>query len=177
MKRNPFYDNARVILIFLVVFGHVIQPFIQYSAGVHTLYMWIYTFHMPAFILLAGFFAKGFGNKDYIVNLAKKLLLPYLIFQLLYTLFYYWIGKETWYNPLWEPHWSLWFLISLFCWHILLIGYKKLSPAVGITLAFAIGLVIGYIDVIGHTLSVSRTFFFFPFFLIGYWLSNEQVMR
>lgn len=177
MKRNPFYDNTRTLLIFLVVFGHVIQPLIQVSAGVHTLYMWMYTFHMPAFILLAGFFAKGYGTKGYLLNLAKKLLLPYLIFQLLYMLFYYWTGDEAWYNPLWEPYWSLWFLISLFCWHLLLIWYKKRSPIFGITLAFAIGLAIGYIDVIGHTLSVSRTFFFFPFFLIGYWLSNEQVMR
>lgn len=177
MKRNPFYDNARVILIFLVVFGHMIQPFIESSGGVHMLYMWIYTFHMPAFIMLAGFFAKGYGSKDYILNLAKKLLLPYLIFQVAYTLFYYWIGKESWYNPLWDPHWSLWFLVSLFCWHVLLSLYKKLSPKTGITLAVVIGLFVGYIDFINHTFSLSRTFFFFPFFLIGYWLSNEQMMR
>jgi hypothetical protein len=26
MERNSFFDNAKVILIFLVVFGHMIQP-------------------------------------------------------------------------------------------------------------------------------------------------------
>lgn len=177
MKRNPFYDNARVLFIFLVVFGHIIQPFRESSSGFYTLYMWIYTFHMPAFILLSGFFAKGYGNKDYILNLVKKLLLPYVIFQIVYTLFYFWIGKDGWYSPLWEPQWSLWFLVSLFCWHVLLNLFKRFSPAVGITLSVVIGLAIGYIDVIGHAFSLSRTFFFFPFFLIGYWLSNEQVMR
>jgi len=176
MKRNPFYDNARLLLIFLVVFGHMIQPFKDGSTEVNTLYMWIYTFHMPAFILLAGFFAKGYGNKDYILNLAKKLLLPYVIFQIIYTVFYYLIGKDGWYQGILSPQWSLWFLVSLFCWHILLIWFKKIPPAAGITIAVTLGLVVGYVDEIGHTLSISRTFFFFPFFLIGYWLTDQQVM-
>src|SRR5699024_4083736 len=96
MKRYAYFDNAKLILIFLVVFGHMIQPFIDASHEINTLYLWIYTFHMPAFIFLAGFFAKGSGNKEYIVNLAKKLLIPYIIFQLLYTGYYFFIGKENW---------------------------------------------------------------------------------
>src|SRR5699024_10159259 len=131
LERNAYFDNAKVILIFLVVFGHLIQPFISASSELNTLYLciytfhmpafiffvlfmfghfiqpfisaslelntlylWIYTFHMPAFIFLAGFFAKGSGNKEYIINLAKKLLIPYILFQLLYTGYYFFIGKE-----------------------------------------------------------------------------------
>src|SRR5699024_53133 len=96
LERNAYFDNAKVILIFLVVFGHLIQPFISASSELNTLYLWIYTFHMPAFIFLAGFFAKGSGNKEYIINLAKKLLIPYIFFQLLYTGYYFFIGKENW---------------------------------------------------------------------------------
>src|SRR5699024_7852784 len=84
--RNAYFDNANVLLIFLVVFGHMIQAFTGESSGIDTLYMWMYTFHMPAFIFLARFFAKGSGNKQYILKLAKKLLLPYIIFQILYTI-------------------------------------------------------------------------------------------
>ncbi|MBP1969810.1 fucose 4-O-acetylase-like acetyltransferase [Virgibacillus natechei] len=175
MKRNPFFDNARLLLIFLVVFGHIIQPFVDGSRGMNTLYMWIYTFHMPAFILLAGFFAKGFGNKDYILNLAKKLVVPYILFQLLYSGFYFLIGQEGW-QGLFYPHWSLWFLISLFSWHILLYWFKKIPVGLSIMIAIQLGLLVGYFGGIGHSFSISRTFVFFPFFLIGYFITEKQVM-
>jgi fucose 4-O-acetylase-like acetyltransferase len=176
LERNAFFDNAKLVLIFLVVFGHMIQPFIDGSSGINTLYMWIYTFHMPAFIFLAGFFAKGSGHIAYIINLAKKLLVPYLIFQLLYTIFYYYIGKNGWQNGILYPQWSLWFLCSLFSWHILLSFFKKLPALFSVSLAVLIGILVGYFGEIGHTFSLSRTFVFFPFFLLGYWVTEEQVM-
>ncbi|RDW22322.1 hypothetical protein CWR48_01040 [Oceanobacillus arenosus] len=177
MKRNAFFDNARVLLIFLVVFGHMLQPLIDGSRGLHTLYIWIYTFHMPAFVLLSGFFAKGSGDKGYIMKLAKKLLLPYFIFQVLYTLFYFLLGKESWQTGLFDPQWSLWFLFSLFSWHLLLILFRKMPVGLGIVLSVVIGLIVGYFDDIGHTFSLSRTFVFFPFFLIGFWLTEKQILQ
>lgn len=131
---------------------------------------------MPAFIFLAGFFAKGSGNKEYIIKLAKKLLIPYIIFQLLYTGYYFFIGKENWQTGIFYPHWSLWFLFSLFCWHILLAWFKKIPAFLSITLAVLLGIIVGYFGEVGHTFSLSRTFVFFPFFLIGYWLTKEHVM-
>lgn len=176
MKRNAYFDNAKLFLIFLVVFGHMIQPFTDGSREINTLYLWMYTFHMPAFIFLAGFFAKGSGNKKYIMNLAKKLLLPYLIFQILYTGYYFFIGKEGWQTGIFYPHWSLWFLFSLFSWHLLLYWFKKIPAALSVTIAISIGLVVGYFGEIGHTFSLSRTFVFFPFFLLGYWITPDHVL-
>ncbi|RKQ31524.1 acyltransferase family protein [Oceanobacillus halophilus] len=176
MKRNAFMDNAKVLFIFLVVFGHMIQPFTTDSAEMNTLYLWIYTFHMPAFIMLSGFFAKGSGDKGYIMNLAKKLLVPYLIFQFIYSAYYFLIGNSSWQAGIFYPHWSLWFLFSLFSWHLLLIGFKKIPARHGIPIAIIVGIFIGYIGDVGHTFSLSRTFVFFPFFLIGYWLTEKQLM-
>ncbi|MFC4558137.1 acyltransferase family protein [Virgibacillus kekensis] len=176
MNRNAYFDNAKLLLIFLVVFGHLIQPFTDGIAWVNTLYLWIYTFHMPAFIFLAGFFARGSGNKKYIWNLTKKLLFPYLVFQLLFTGYFFFIGKDDWATGIFYPHWSLWFLFSLFSWHLLLNLFKRIPGKYGVPLAMGIGLIIGYIGEIGHTFSLSRTFVFFPFFLLGYWLTQEHVM-
>ncbi|WP_053218030.1 acyltransferase family protein [Virgibacillus senegalensis] len=176
MKREAFFDNAKFLLIFLVVFGHLIQPLKTDSAAINILYHWIYLFHMPAFILLSGFFAKGSGSKGYIAKLSKKLLLPYMIFQVFYTIYYFFIGKGDWMTAPFYPHWSLWFLFSLFCWHLMLIVFSKLSMFKGLTAAVMLGLLVGYFDNIGHSFSLSRTFVFFPFFLLGYWLTKEQVM-
>jgi len=176
MKRNAYFDNAKLFLIFLVVFGHMIQPFTEGSSGVNTLYLWMYTYSMPAFIFLAGFFAKGSGDKKYIINLAKKLLIPYLIFQALYSGYYLMIGKSSWQTGIFEPHWSLWLLFSLFSWHILLMLFKKIPPIIGVVTAVSLGIGIGYIDDVGHAFSLSRTFAFFPYFLTGYWLTKDHVM-
>ncbi|WP_347862152.1 acyltransferase family protein [Salimicrobium sp. PL1-032A] len=177
MKRDAFFDNAKLFLIVLVVFGHSMQPMTNDSEFMYSLYTFIYTFHMPAFILLAGFFAKGAKDKDYVLQLAKKLLVPYFLFQAVYSGYYYALGDEGWYNGFFHPHWALWFLISLFCWHMLLIGFKKLPPILGILIALELGLIVGYFSEIGHTYSLSRTFVFFPFFLAGYWLTKEQVKK
>src|SRR5690625_4048331 len=176
MERDAYFDNAKLVLIFLVVFGHMIQPFIDGSQSVNTFYKWVYTFHMPAFIFLAGFFAKGSGNLNYIARLAKKLLVPYFIFQLIYTGYYFFIGKPDWQTDIFYPHWSLWFLFSLFSWHILLIFFKRIPPWLGITIAVQLGILVGYFSDVGHTFSLSRTIVFFPFFLIGFWLTKEQLM-
>ncbi|MDL4841708.1 acyltransferase family protein [Aquibacillus rhizosphaerae] len=176
MNREFYFDNAKLFLIFLVVFGHSIQPLIGDSKIIEVLYYWIYFFHMPAFVFLSGFFAKGFGTKNYIVKLAKKLLYPYLIFQLFYTIYYYAIGMNNWQTTVYEPQWALWFLLSLFCWNMLLIVFKKLPAILGVIIATEIAIIIGYIDSIGHIFSLSRTFVFFPFFLIGYFLTKEHVL-
>lgn len=177
MERNAFFDNARLLLITLVVFGHIIQPITFDSKSLASLYTWIYTFHMPAFIMIAGYFAKGSSDSKYLLTLVKKLLIPYVIFQIVYTGYYFLIDKKDWLiDSIFYPHWSLWFLFSLFCWHMLLILYKHVRPVVGIVIAIIIGVTIGYFDSIGHMFSLSRTFVFFPYFLIGYWISEQQMM-
>ncbi|MFP7492640.1 acyltransferase family protein [Terribacillus saccharophilus] len=174
MERDSYFDNARLLMILFVVFGHLIQPY-QDMQLLHMSYTWVYTFHMPVFIFLAGFFAKGAYSREAVEKLAKKLLLPFLFFQIIYTIYYYMIGKEGWMESILVPQWALWFLLSLFCWHILLIPFKKIRPATGIVLAAFLGLLVGYLDEIGSALSLSRTIVFFPFFLTGYWMTKEQL--
>lgn len=174
--RDYYFDNAKFILIFFVVFGHLLRTFIEDNEMIYNLYKVIYTFHMPAFILVSGFFARGFNKKGYVLKIARKLILPYFIFQLIYSVFYYFLYNKSTFtmDPL-NPHWSLWFLISLFCWNIMLIGFSRLGAATGLSLAFALGLGVGYFDWVSNYLSLSRTFVFFPLFLLGYHLTKEHI--
>lgn len=175
-QRNYYFDNAKFILIFFVVFGHLLRTFIEDNEIIYNLYKVIYTFHMPAFILVSGFFARGFNQKGYIAKIAKKLILPYLIFQLIYSVYYYFLYNKSQLtvDPL-DPHWSLWFLISLFFWNVMLIGFSRLSPILGLSLSLILGLAVGYLDWISNYLSLSRTFVFFPMFLLGYHLTKDHV--
>jgi fucose 4-O-acetylase-like acetyltransferase len=174
-KRDYYFDNAKFILIFLVVFGHLLRAFIEDNEVFFALYKAIYTFHMPAFILVSGFFAKGFNEKGYIKKIAKKLILPYIIFQVIYSIYYFYLyQKQTLVIDPFNPHWSLWFLVSMFFWNVLMIPFSKLKASVAIPLALTAGLLIGYVDWVSNYLSLSRTFVFFPLFLAGYYLKKEH---
>lgn len=176
MKQREFYfDNAKFILIVFVVFGHLLRTFIHENEIIYSLYKVIYTFHMPAFILVSGFFAKGFRKKGYVIKIAKKLILPYLVFQTIYSFFYYFLYQEPelTINPL-DPHWSLWFLISLFFWNVMLYGFARFQWKYSLTVTLFIALLIGFADSISNYLSLSRTFVFFPLFLLGYYLKKEH---
>lgn len=48
--RTAYFDNAKFLLMILVVFSHLLQPFIGDHKFYHDLYYFIFTFHMPAFV-------------------------------------------------------------------------------------------------------------------------------
>lgn len=177
-QRSFFFDNAKFILIFFVVFGHLLRTFINDNETIYAIYKTIYTFHMPAFVLISGFFAKGIYKKGYVTQLFKKLIIPYFIFQGVYSVYYYYLNAENTIalDPF-DPHWSLWFLVSLFFWNVILLGFSKFNPLIGLTLSITIGLLVGYVDEISNFLSLSRTFVFFPMFLAGYYLKMPQLNK
>lgn len=174
-KRSKYFDNAKFVLIILVVFGHVISPLKEHDGILYNIYSIIYLFHMPAFIFISGYFSKGYQNKGYYRKLITKLILPYFIFQLIYSVFYYATGKEASFQvDFLQPHWSLWFLLSMFFWNLLLIPFAKLKW-LGLPVAIMIGIGAGYIDQLGSFLSLSRTAVFFPYFFAGYLISGPQL--
>lgn len=173
MKNRVFYyDNAKFLLIFLVVIGHFITTFIG-NQVIEEIYIFIYLFHMPAFILLSGFFSKGFQKPGYVLKVTKKILGPYFLFQIIYSFYYYVLFDESELTiAIFKPHWSLWFLLSLYCWHLMLFVFTKIKYS--LLIAGLLGLVVGYFDIIGGYLSLSRTIVLFPVFLLGYYMKKEH---
>jgi fucose 4-O-acetylase-like acetyltransferase len=176
-KRSKFFDNAKFILIFFVVLGHVISPLKERDGILFTIYTCIFLFHMPAFVFISGYFSKPFNKKGAILKTTKKLIIPYIIFQIIYSIYYYLIGQENTLSiDFLHPHWALWFLLSLYCWNLLLYVFAKLRW-LGFISAILIGVGIGYIDHIGGFLSLSRTFVFFPYYLMGYLLNGNYLKK
>jgi fucose 4-O-acetylase-like acetyltransferase len=176
-SRSMYFDNVKFIFIFLVVFGHMISPYKEQDKILFTLYSVIYLFHMPAFILISGYFAKGYRKKGYFRKTIQKILIPYFIFQIIYSVVYFLVGKEkTLEFDLFQPHWSLWFLLSLFFWNLMLYVFAKLKWT-GLIIAILLGIGIGYFEQAGSFMSLSRTFVFFSYFLLGFLLNGEHLKR
>lgn len=61
--RNPFFDNAKYLAIVLVAMGHAWEPLTDGSRAAEAFYMTVYTFHMPAFIIISGYFSRSFDMR------------------------------------------------------------------------------------------------------------------
>ena len=73
-ERVDWVDTLKFIGILLVILGHINFP----------LNGFIYTWHMPLFFMVSGFFIKFETSfKDFIVKNFKRLMIPYFIFSII----------------------------------------------------------------------------------------------
>lgn len=149
----------------LVVLGHLLEEEIA-QAPIGQLFKFIYLFHMPAFICVAGMFSRAELDREAIGKLIRGIVAPLLLFWVLYELNYIGIhGEVSDYTRDLEPFWILWFLFSLLCWR--LFGPLLLRSRAPLLLSILIALVTAWVAQTGYYLSLSRTFVFLPFFMLG----------
>lgn len=172
--RTLFWDNARFAAIVLVVFGHAIQRLTYDSDAAEALYLLVYAFHMPLFALVAGYFSSSAEpTRDRMARLFTDLIAPYLIFETLWTITQFLVTGRTNLDPA-QPSWTLWFLLALALFRLVL-PYLALLRA-PVVWALAISVVAGYLPSIDSTFSVSRFLGLLPFFTLGWWLREHDVV-
>lgn len=179
--RIALWDNARFLLIVLVVVGHMISTVRTDSALTYGLYAYIYLFHMPAMILLSGFFAHAEVTPK-AVKSTVQLIAVWLLWEGIWALIHFGVeGKEPGQKFLVSPAWTLWFLVSLATMRILLPYLAKMRHPLLISIVLA--LVGGLAPAIGTEFSAARTLSFLPFFMVGWlarsrgWLTGDWFLR
>lgn len=178
--RLYFYDNAKFILIFLVVLGHTISPFSEGGEGsLFFLFLWrmINVLHMPCMIFISGFFAKSYIRRDGTINVQRPFTyaMYYVAAQLFFMVFDAVVLDKSVAKTLLDPRSSLWFLVCLIWWHLLLPVINRINPKWMMIIAVAAGILIGYDEKVGNFVSLSRMVVHFPFFLFGYYVSSDNM--
>lgn len=177
-RGDTFFLNLRFMLIVTVFIANAIEPLIPAISGLHNLYIWIFSFHMPLFVLVTGYFAK----KNLIGSQGRRVLmqigLQYIIFQSLYSLLdntlFHIHGIQ---HSFFAPYLLLWFLASHAFWRLLMLGMRRWSKVAQFTFAIAAGIAVGYLQLDGVWFSISRTFVYLPFFVFGYHFSFQTFAR
>lgn len=165
-------DNIKGILIFLVVLGHSLELYRTDHLIVQILYMFIYLFHMPAFVFISGYFSK---DVDKCRSTAfKSFFIPFILFNTLWSLITVILTQDFSRFSFITPGWALWYLLSMFFWRLFLKDLVKLRFILPIS--FFIGLGAGIFGEFNSMLSLSRTLVFFPFFLLGYFTHEERLL-
>ena len=162
-KHNRDYslDNLRGMLIFSVIFAHLLEistPFL----GVNFIYRTIYSFHMPLFLYLFGYFVK-YNPKRIVFHW----VIPYVVFQTLYIAFCRVVLHSNSIFQYTTPYWLLWYMVACIIYQLLLPIYKENNRVFILGTAFCVALLTGFCDDIGYYMSLSRILVFQPWFLLG----------
>lgn len=181
--RLYFYDNAKFILIFLVVMAHAISPFANggHSSDWTFMFIWriINTMHMPCLIFISGFFAKKYIRPDGFINVQRPFtyMVYYVVAQFAVIAFEAFVLGYILPSSVFAPRSSLWFLVCLIWWYLLLPVVDKIDPGKMMVIAVVAGLLVGYDERVSNYLAFSRMITHFPFFLFGYYVTGDQMKK
>lgn len=178
-QRDAFFDNAKYLAIVLVAMGHAWQPLTDRSRAAEALYMVVYTFHMPAFIIISGYFSRSFDMRaDRLQRLITGIAVPYVLFEVAYSLFKRYADDDPSHPvSLLDPWYLTWFLIALFVWRLTTPLWKVVRWP--IPLALGIAALASVSPDIGDDLDLQRVLQFLPFFVVGLFMkpAHFQFMR
>lgn len=130
-NRVDWIDSLRGYVMFLVVLGHN-------DNLPEIITTWIYSFHVPCFFIISGFFLnKWFYERAFfpkLISLSKKLLVPYLLYGFILTCFLA-LKEDNYLEALMNfsislfygngNHWPVWFISALFTAQLFFYFFKK----------------------------------------------------
>ena len=171
-ERIPFFDNLKFKLMILVVVGHFIQSYRNDSDLYRSLYLLIYTFHMPLFLFISGQFHSNRRVKVRVlallaIGMAMKIAM-YLVPLIL--------DGEA-------PDFQLFAGASIY-WYVFVLAYYSLASYCfrdidrGFLLIMSIVLACfaGYDSGIGDEFYLSRAITFYPFYVLGEAMDKDEVI-
>lgn len=180
-QRLEWLDIMKGFTMILVVLGHIMNNMDLFN---HPVNIWLHRFHMPFFFMLSGFMALKALEKSFLGNFRNKtrtLLFPFVFCGTAYA---WTFGKFTDYIFK-EDHAGYWFLISLWtCWMVFLpiiyilkrfrMGRVLYVRLFVLLIPFFIGNLImkNIPDIFTQTLTLSKTFSDYRFFVMGYVLGE-----
>ncbi|MBG0855267.1 acyltransferase family protein [Streptomyces spinoverrucosus] len=173
-QRDAFFDNAKYLAIVLVAVAHAWEPLKGDSRILEGVYRVVYAFHMPAFIIISGYFSRSFDMRpDRLKRLITGVAVPYIVFETAYPLFKRVVaddpGQEI---SLLDPWYLTWFLCALFIWRLTTPVWKlvrwPLPVALGVAMLASVS------PQIGDDLDLQRVLQFLPYFVLGLCMKPEH---
>ena len=167
-NRSAFWDNFKGILIFLVVFAHILYDVRSWDS-IALIVKTIYVFHMPAFVFTTGFLSKSKHSCS--GKSLLKLLFAYFIFNTITMVYSYFAQGDS--ILLLSPYNSNWYLLAVIVWRLIADKIPRTKAAFAVIICAAIA--VGFFGDVTNILSIARIIAFFPFFIAGYFLPEDKL--
>ncbi len=187
-QRDNWFDNAKGILMILVVIGHLLASAANKYEIFSIFLNLIYFFHMPAFAIVSGFFMKRrIDTKDY-ASVINKTILPYCFAQIIIyvaaivlpsgvaALSAERLVRSGVFSFLF-PIYHLWYFFGVVFAFLFCIKIKaKEHPVRALVVSIIISLVCGALPTVTF-LKLTKALAFLPFFVLGYLIPKETMQR
>ena len=173
--RDTRLDTIKGLLIILVVFGHLLESFFTNRINI-IVYNIIYSFHMPLFVIISGYFFNPNQSFEKLKASSFKLAETFFFFYFIHQCINYVELGPLSANDLIIPPFTMWYLWAFIFWRItawLAFNNKKCTKA-SILIVFSMSLAIGLLP-IRNELSIQRFFAFAFFFVIGIYMRENQL--
>lgn len=173
--RIKSFDVLKFFAIFLVLWGHSIQYLTSGEFIDKPVYIYIYSFHMPLFMMVAGYFAPSSMNLPPVTFMKKKfiqLLLPWLTWGIcsigvVYISHLLHGQAQSFKDVFFIMRDSLWFLKSLFlCYLIAYWGKRFISNMYLVAIV-----TIAFVQIVHYYVLPIM----YPCFLVGMYLRLKDV--
>lgn len=161
-KRINYWDNLKCFLIILVVVGHFIEPLVPDSPDAKKVWLWIYSFHMPLFIFIAGYFHR---NVKIIPKMYMYFALGFLSKFLLFVPRLFW-SENPGFSLLSESGLP-WFMFAMGLFIGVSYLLRNLDARLVLGMSILIAFFAGYDKSVKDYFVLSRFLVFFPFYYSG----------
>ncbi len=181
-KSNRIYkfDNVKFIAILMVVVGHAINMMIMEDSEDYlekSLFLIIYSFHMPLFIFISGLFTKPMTKET---KFPKQKVISFIligiVLRMMFQFFRMMIGVPFYYSMFDIYDTFAWYMWAMAIWLIILWVFREYNIKYILLLSVFIGCMAGYDRFMNDDFALLRIFILLPFFIVGYMITPEQLL-
>lgn len=137
--RDLSFDILKGILIILVVLGHALSDTFTNEVWQRVTFDAIYSFHMPLFIMVSGYFSYSMSHRslgDVLRSKCKRILLPWFLWSTVLVIIYYTsiefrssplvgIGSNA--KEIYRLYTEIWYLVCVFILSLFWFPFTKLT--------------------------------------------------
>lgn len=176
--RIYLFDNIKFLAILLVVIGHAINFLTETDGNMleKSLFLTIYSIHMPLFIFISGLFLKPMDKST---KFPKQKVISYvligIVLRIVMSVLRLLLGKNMNYSLLDMYDSFTWFMWAIAVFITLMWIFREYNTKIILLLSLLIGCMAGYDKFLGDKLALMRIVVFLPFFVAGYMIKPESL--
>lgn len=169
------YDNVKAFLMLLVVIGHMFTGYVGDSYAIRMSTLWIYTFHMPAFVFISGLLHKKYKED---AKLRWDKVWGFLACGIVLRYFNFFVRILMGDHP--HPHIIYeagipWYLIVMAEYEVFFYLIRRLDAKKVIAVSIVASMICGYFPMINDNFCLARFVNFMPFYAVGYYADSKKV--
>jgi fucose 4-O-acetylase-like acetyltransferase len=173
-ERVSLWDNLKFFLIVMVVIGHIIPPLVKthHSIGSKSIYLFIYSFHMPLFIFVSGLFHR---NK----NILNKVLFYFgmgFALKIAFAMEYRAFGNVKPFFSFLSDYQVSWFMFALGIFTLIMYLLRNQNKVYLLFAIIILSCFIGYDKSVGNYLYLARVINFLPYYILGTLVTSDEIL-